>query len=363
MEYEHKKSIRECDDDIKIHSFAMMSKVLKSFCHKIKTLRIDYKRIDRDQRHNVSVQVNELCAKYLIEFDMINVEANELAGMENAFEFVEKVLVMGSQEKMQSEHLTLNQLFPNVRILELCLDTVHDVNGINCTMPHLKHVEISHYPLRPIDYLTLWKISNFLKINPQIRVLKLQHPLMPMLGLASEYLPNLNLLKFETSFSENYTEYEGEDKDGNVHFDNVDILHVIAISNQTLNFLSFKQLKQLDLYCLADISQWISYITENLQQLQNLYLSKGILNVNHTKSLTGQLPFLSEFNATFDLNVDAETIFRFVNDCKRLKSIHMQISNEIYDELIQKLESNDWTKSNEINDMDTLLSTWISYER
>lgn len=371
MEHEqHKKSIRECDDNIKIHSFATMSKVLKSFCHKIKTLRIDYNHIDRDQRHNVTVQVNELCAKYLIEFDMINIEANELAGMQNPFEIVEKVLVMGSQEKMQSEHLTLDQLFPKVRIMELCLDTVNDVNGINSTMPNLEHVSISHYPLRPIDYLTLWKISNFLKINPQIRVLNLQPPLMPMLGLASEYLPNLNVLKFETSVSENYTEHEAkeddkneDDNDGNVHFDNVNILHVIAISNQTLNFLSFKQLKQFELHCFADLSPWISYIIKNLQQLQKFYLSNGILNANDTKSLTGQLPFLSEFNATFDLNVDAETILKFVNGCKRLKRIHMQISNGIFDELITKLESNDWTKSNETIDMDTLSSKRISYER
>lgn len=369
MEHEHKKSIRECDVDIKIHSFAAMSQVLKSFCHKIKTLRIDYRRIDRDQRRNVSAQVNELCGKYLIEFDMINVEANELDGMRNPFELVEKVSVMGSVERMHSEHLTLDQLFPKVRIMELCLETLTDLNGINSTMPSLEHVDILHYPFGPIDYLTWWKISNFLKINPQIRVLKVEHPVMPMLGLASQYLPNLNELQFETSRSENYTEYEGEDEDDDEdkdeigHFDNVTVLHVIANSNQILNFLTFKQLKQFELQCFDDLSPWISYIIENLQHLQKLNISESALNVQHTKCLTEKLPFLIEFNATFDLNVDIKTILKFVNSCKRLKSIHIQISHEIYNELIAKLQSYDWRRSDEINGTDTDLSKWMSLER
>ncbi|XP_055319558.1 uncharacterized protein LOC129577119 isoform X2 [Sitodiplosis mosellana] len=357
---EAEKSIREFDDDIKIRSFATMSKVLKSFCHKIQTLRIDYKQIGPDQRYSVGMEVNELCSKYLIEFAMINVEANELSAMQKPFQRIEKVSLIGWFEKLENEHLTLDELFPSLRVLELSIDGVYDANSINRTMPYLEHVEISKHPSHSIDFITLFNLSNFLKMNSQIRVLMLQHPIVPMLNVVRDYLPNVKKLKLELSYGENYSAWEENEQ---IQLKNVEILNVIAISNQALNFMSFNQLKEFELHSFSDMSEWVNYITVNLRKLQKLYLSRGTLNAHHMESLIGQLPHLRELNATFDLDVETETIFKLVNGSKQLKSIHLQISNEIYDELQQRLENNDWTESNKIDETDTLLSSWLSYER
>lgn len=356
------KLIIESGDIIKIRSFEMMSKVLKSFCHKIRTLQIDYKRINPDQRYDVGVSVNELCSNYLIEFSVINVQANELNGMQQPFKKVENLLLVGWFEKLSSDNLTLVQLFPMLRVLELNLAGVYDANSINCTIPHLNRFEISQYPLRSMNLLSVRDVNNFLKINPQIQELLLQHPSAQNLKVVRDYSPNVKQLTLELSYIQDYSASSINRE--NIRFKHIDILNVIAISNQALKFISFDQLEKFELYCFSDdMSEWIDFITMNIKNLQKLYLSRGTLNLAHTINLTGHLTNLIELYVTFDLDVDSETIIKLVNESKKLQTIHLQVSNDIYDDLMRNLEENHWTKSKQTIGMDTLLSSWMSLDR
>lgn len=131
-------------------------------------------------------------------------------------------------------------------------------------------------------------------------------------------------------------------------------------TNQVLSYTSFYQLEEFKLHCFSDMSEWAIYIAENLHNCKNSLLTRGTLNFHHTKSLVAQLPNLIALNASFALDVNADIIFELVNNSKKLSKIRLQISNEIYDEIVRALEENDWAKSNQTEELDTLLSSWIS---
>lgn len=300
---------------------------LKSFCKSITRLSIAYHMIKPMSQHNeIGKYVNEHCAETLIEFSAKDTKAGVFDNMTKPFTKVERVAFEGSWEKTDNNKLGLEELFPELRVLNL---SYPKASILECVFPKL--VELNS------DVEPSPAFLKFFENNKQIKKLRLATTSMELLHVVNENLPNLDVFDFHIP-SDSY-------KDPEVEFKQVkeisikDNGHYIRTGS-----ILFKQLKKLQLSNFGRLDNVTANFIGSNENLETLTITFGNLNNSTLLTLALKLKNLVEVDIRCDLDIAIENVVEFIENNPKLKKITLNFPGNmvfLLDDLIENL-ANDW---------------------
>lgn len=298
------------DKKLQIEDFNLMLSILIYFGHTIKDLAISYENFETDQTNQINKYMNTFCLESLTQLLLKNCKLNTLNVIRKPFKNVENVTFIGGFEKLTHIDLTLNEMFPNLRRLDLANVKVADPEFINRKFPNLEHFTVS------FDGFAEQHIEKFVKKNPQIRGLQLMNSSYTFLKFLSENSKQLDQLELILT-TKNRVNYFG----GDIHFKNVKNLMIKTDHQDYPEKLVFDQLEELRIDCFNQLNdEWINFIVKN-QRLRYLCLPFCTLDDQQILKLAKHLPDLVELSTSLTPNTHIETIVRFVQHCKQLKKL------------------------------------------
>lgn len=307
----------------------LVENFLKSFGKLIKRLSIAYHMIKPMSQHNeIGKYVNEYCAETLIEFSAKDTKAGVFDNMTKPFTKVERVAFEGSWEKTDSNKLGLDELFPELRVLNL---SYPKASILECVFPKL--VELNS------DVEPSPAFHKFFENNKQIKKLRLTTTSMELLHVVNENLPNLDVFDFYIpSDSPSYNDPEVEFKQVK-EISIKDNGHYIRTGN-----ILFKQLKKLELSNFGRLDNVTADFIGSNENLETLIITFGNLNNSTLLTLALKLKNLVEVDIRCDLDIPIENIVEFIENNPKLKKITLNFPGNIVfllDDLIGNL-ANDW---------------------
>lgn len=311
-----KNEVVELNDVIKIEKFNMISKVFNHFGQFISKVKLIY---GRDQKYQ-SKQVFELVSHYSSTFLKFYIESYDeflLQNVQKPFYNAENVSFVGVFHKLGSESMKLNEMFPNMRQLSLVYLHVTDPSSIHLYFPYLKYLYVSF--LRAKQSFTDNDIECLINKNPQIQSLSIYNGSMKFFKFVSENMPNLKTLSLPWKFRDYLN-----DGDSPIHFKTVKKLSIKYTINRFARNVTFDQLQELEFVCNPDFPDvWIDFLEKNTN-LTKLSITNGeIYKIDLTK-ITSILPDLVEVSFICGLDIDIESILKFLNLNTKLEKLNLK---------------------------------------
>lgn len=311
-----KNEVVELHDVIKIEKFNMISKVFNHFGHFISKVKLIY---GRDQKYQ-SKLVFELVSHHSDNFIKFHIECyNEflLQNVQKPFYNAENVSFAGEFYELGSESMKLNEMFPKMRQLSLGYLHVTDPTSIHLHFPYLEHLSVSF--IRTKQPFTDTDIKCLINKNPQIQSLSIYHGSMEFFKFVSENMPNLNALYLPWKFSDYLN-----DRDRPIHFKTVKKLSIKYTINRFPRNVTFDKLQEMEFICNPDFPDvWINFIEKNTH-LTRLNITNGEIYKIDLEKITSILPDLVEVSFICGLDIDIESIVKFLNLNTKLKKLNLK---------------------------------------
>lgn len=353
-QHSYKEDIIEYSDSFNIEKFDQISKLFQFFGHLITKVEIHGIRteIKTGLRHIFDRTIEHGIKDILKLVNNRTVDLKELilSGREHdPFKYVDKPfsnvetlsLFEIKYNTLSGEHLKFNELFPNVRRLNVNTVYVNEINSLIVPFKQLEHLSINSYEIIAIGEL--------IKKNSQIRNFTFCHGSIDLMRILCNDLPNLEYLEINFVFPINLM-YNGN----LIKFETVKHLKINSKleAEHTVDFpknIFFEQLEVLDLQLRVGAhfpDEWIEFIGRNVH-LKKLKLDVWYMFDEHFTSLIGNLPNLVEAFFVLDKRVTAETIITFLDANEILKKLELlSISKNIFQKLKIQIE-HEWKLTEE----------------
>lgn len=312
--------------------FTGMLLALELFGHLITKLTIDYHFLNEKQCEKINKRLSEYVANSLIEIELIHCNHNNLVGFTRALYKAEVVVFHdGHISSFVSirPNIDLSRLFPMVIRLNLQTMSFMSIESTERNFAHLEELELETSLATSSD-----KLSQRLRLNPQLRKLTLYGGNWITLKMLSEVLINLEHLDYHGFFCKNF---RGEE----VTFENMKVFEV-STSQEYPEFMEFVPIRFGSLEEIrsdGNIDLWMDIILQN-RKLKKITF--GQFNCQQLQRIVEELPNFVEFKLQFNPEINCGDIVRCIGMSKSLKRFTFYRSNTSFrNELSRKLS--DWT--------------------
>lgn len=331
---------------IYIQNIRLVKMLLKWFGDLIRKLDISFENIDGCPGREIIENVNKNCSESLVRLEMRNCKEFVLDNLKNTFPHMRTALFSSSQSKslqITPDAVKLNQLFPNLESLMLEYTKKSDWELIGTQFPNLTMLAVELPNGKDPDRPDGVYVGNWLKSNPKIEILSIQHCTMNILKAANELLLNLKNLELRF-FSTEYLNYEGDP----IHFNNVRQLtiHSNRSKDEVPEFIFFDQLQDLKLYVKPELTdKWTSFIGQqfNKNSIIKLVISTNVLTKARFNALSDLLPNLNGVSIDCSTDYTAKDIIKFIEKSNQLMTLRMKVPMEVMEERILRSKlQNKW---------------------
>lgn len=333
----------EKSNNAETHEVHLFLNALKFFGNFITTLGVNFEKLGKYQCFEIIKYIDQFATKSLKEFHMLRCNENYLADIQHPFEYIEQVSLDGVFDKLGSTTLHLNELFPNLRRLNVGSRGIVDKTSIDFKFSHLEHLNIifgSSKGFRETDIVPM------IQKNPQIKSITTGRNTMNFLRNLNQNLPNIEELNLPFLF------VDYQDVGPEIVFHNVKKLTVKGKMFQQPDLLVFPQLSAFVVDCYPDFSnQWIDYTLRH-PNLMELDIVGGSLENIHLAQLVGRLSNLVRGSIIISKDVEAETVVNFVESLEHLEKLQIKcypsylFAEEKRNAIVEQLSKN-WTTRND----------------
>lgn len=322
-----------------LNDYKLVLNVFKYFSSNIQKLKITdgiSVSIDRNRLKVVNQFVNRYASNYIKNLEIVIVE-DTLEQFTLPFNNVEELKCQVSGKQLSDKVLPFNQMFPNIRKLNLEFCSTMGYTMIDCEFPRLEDVKI--HLLHGSRYDDQQKlIRGFLEKNPQIKGLDIYEFTWEYVKYFSQLLPNLENVALNLyQFGDNIIQFESVK---NAYFG----FNVREYATK----LSFPRLESLKFRYASEFLNEYRRFFNNHQTLKKLHVLEYYSSAfKQLVSLTENISNLVEIKLSCDKLVNGEIIKRFIQGHSNLKKITFDtgVSN-IYQEseakALQKQFENEW---------------------
>lgn len=280
---------------------------LKAFGKSIERLSVVYHLLPHNHKE-IGKYINEFCSETLVEFNAKNSRPGSFDNMTKPFTKVERVTFEGQWETVENGTLGLDELFPEMRVLNLSYSYGYVLERV---FPKL--VELNADVTPSTDFF------KFLELNPSLRQLRLETTSMELLQNVNDKLPKLEVFDFHVP--KDMPSYQGKP----IEFKQV---KETSIKDTDRNIRSghilFKQLKKLQLAFFGDfIDVWTEFIGLNAN-LDTLKITYGNLNNATLLTLASKLNKLVVVDVRCETGTPTESIVKFVESNPKLQTLTLR---------------------------------------
>lgn len=258
------KSFKET---FKIRGFELLLKALIHFGSAIQRLTIQFDHIYNTTAAAICISqyVNQYTGRSLTHLKLNEMKTNTLEQFAIPFEAVDS-LHLGIEIPVNGHAtLTLNEIFPNLRSLNLTLRSKVDISLIVCEFPRLVNLKLymSECGTERND-----QIFRLMAKNPHIKCIEVEfYPRTLVrfdLERMNQLLPKLELLTLHSFDIGNES----------VHFEHLKGLHWERKTSDSIELLSFSRLESLEMneYHQEEIHAWAHFFCKN-KNLNRLHVT------------------------------------------------------------------------------------------
>lgn len=309
-------------------------RVLGQFSSSIYKLKVNYGEsydLEETIAEAMSKLINLHCADTLTEIT-INDKYNLFFGqITKPFTSVESVELNGDFKNVSSGVLNFDEIFPAMKILSLSISKLRRINQIFLNFPNFVELRVHFYDWYHERILGESDFEQILKMNPQIRSLKMHSPSENVLRIANKLLPNLEILRIEPSWYD-----EIFNSGPKISFKNVKILELKPTDNTMhidgfLEGIEFKNLEELHAMLLQEVvefSWWISFIEKN-KHLKKFHSIEGCVFDNNIVKLTKiKNKSLKDISLTLGWNVEYESLVNLMDENANVQKFHFKFDSK-----------------------------------
>lgn len=321
------------ENSFELYDFELILNLLKQFGYLIQKLKIKTNNLLPHRSEVINRSINEYCSNSLVQLDLGFLRENSLEQFTKPFNALEEFT--GSVDTLKIGHKTqpLNQLFPNLRRLNLFLKSEIDYSFIECAFPHLEHLSVrSLYSSR----LTAEKsFENLLRKNLQIRSIEASIFQPNLIKFIHEVVPNIERLSLA----------DVDIGDSEINFDRVKFFEMTQPPVGSIALLTFKSLEELHMkYSTQSHGAWIEFLKmyRNLTRLHIIETDfDGSLH-EHFEELTTDLHRLVEVSVVSVKTISVDEIYQFMenhDELIRFKLAPCTFSNA---KIMRQRQQNHW---------------------
>lgn len=301
------------DGTLIIENYDLMLKFVKFLGYTVESLQVDFSNFDPNRISAISRYISKHCSDTLIQLDIRNyprTSENVLDIIETAFKNAEEVSF--GFERIGDSFLTLNELFPKVRRLNLENVRIINATFFNETLPHLEHISISFSTSDGIDQKG---IAELIEKNPQIQSVQFKQSSYELLKLLSENQPNLHELKIHGTI------LNTNGDNGKIRFKNVKHFTIKSIDN-TPEYLTFDQITNLTVeYSKQITDEWINFVVKQTHLIKIEVFSA--ISDRQVNMITENLRHFEDASINCASDVQVETINKFIQSNHNLKTFKL----------------------------------------
>lgn len=309
-------------------------RLLGQFSSSIYKLKVNYGEsydLEETTAEAMSRLINLYCADTLIEIAIFDKHHSFFSQITKPFTSVESVELNGDFKNVSSGVLNFGEIFPAMKSLSLSVSTFKRINQIFLNFLNLVELRVRFCDW---NYMRILKESDFeqiLRMNPQIRSLKMHSPSENVLRIANKLLPNLEFLRIEPSWFD-----EIFNTGPKISFKNVKILELKPTDNHMhidgfLEGVEFKNLEELHAMLLQDVvefSWWISFIEKNMH-LKKFHSIEGCVFDNNIVKLTKtKNKSLIDISLTLGWNVEYESLVNLIDENANVQKFHFKFDSK-----------------------------------
>lgn len=279
------------------------------------------------QHNKLFNYINQYCRDSLIEFhiNFHNCDVNIFRVMTGPFVKTEMISINASQSTLETNARRLNETLPRVRQLNLNFKGLTEPNFLDCEYRDLDELIIANGVLDDSFEATF---KGLLKKNTRIRFVSVVSPRTRTIHLINKHLKQLEELHIRQSIRE-------DSQAESIFFANLKRLDIqLAVGECDLpNKINFARdaLEELSVECAHHNidNNYFEFILKNshIKKLSaGIELNKDMLE----NKLTGRFRYLRKASMSFNEDVHAETIAKFVRRSKQLNELrftHTKINN------------------------------------
>lgn len=287
---------------------------LKAFGPSIESFSIWYFFISGPKHKEIGNWINTYLSETLLELEVKHYTTGGFDDMKKSFKKVERMTFDGFWGDLSENTLSFNELFPEMRVLNLSTGYFSGGHLFGNHYPNL--VELNTHVESSEDLMKL------LEKNSQLKKLRLVKTTMKLLHTVNDKLPNLLFLGF--NMPQDLYSYKGP----NITFEHIRAAAVRDFSyNMRSSKIAFKKLYQLELAIAGKLDdKWIDFIGAN-KELKLLFISDGDLNNATLDKLSSKLNSLVEAEVRCDPSVSVKTIESFLQNNPLMKITILNFAN------------------------------------
>lgn len=319
--YHPRRAVKLIDNVIMTNDRRDSISLLKYFGHFLENVIIQYNGINSDLKI-INTLLNKSCLETLKHLQLNFAEMNDMEQLKIPFKGVEEFSTFISKHKLKSS-MKLNELFPNLRQLNLTLQRDVDISFIDGQFSHLNQFRFTV----PSDgnakkrMQLIKQLRGMLMRNPTIQSIDINFMYPPnFLKFLSRTMSNLEHLKLNNLVIDNFDP---------VKFDNVKsfVSKMSCLDVKHLHRLTLPSLESLEMWysskCFDKWIQFLSYHTQ-LRQLRIIGFSDLLENIPHLNALTTSLPNLRDLTVEAYFYNGTERIAWFIQNNKQFEKVHFK---------------------------------------
>lgn len=179
-----------------VYSLHMTKTLLKYFGSVLKSLLISQNTINDANSTAISQEINKYCSKSLTRLHLGSIKEDTLQQFDTPFENVDQLWFDINKDRLKT-NLSLPELFPNVKELQVNIWKNADVDFLNIQLPKLQSLHVGFPDQSSIFAKSFESIKILMRNNPQIESLDLfQYFSYFNVKKINELLPNLRFISF-----------------------------------------------------------------------------------------------------------------------------------------------------------------------
>lgn len=315
----HFNGYNQCHENFEsviINNYAMALLVLEYFGLYISHLEIYYKYEGTDRVKCIVHHVNRYCEN-LVKFKLETSTIDPLDDVTKPFHNILELSISAEFEKFGNAAFSLNEMFPNIRQLNMENLKLKNYDDLNINMPHLESLGIE-YMFRPYEFDHFKK---FIMKNPQIRHIRITDVYLSFVNFVNQILPNLETLEIHLLSTDVFIP--------EIHLKNVTKFKIngIILNQANMGKFTFEANKLEELEC-----QWSFECTEMLRSNRNIKkfsipLDSSIV-AQKIPIISQNAPNLIEASFSIGYGIVDDTIIQFLNANEHLNRLYLYFEKE-----------------------------------
>lgn len=308
-------------------------RILKQFGQFIYKLKVNYEEslnFDKTTIEAMSRLINSYCTDALTEIVVYDKRHSFFGQITKPFRNVKNVELYGHFKNVSSGLLTINEIFPAIESLFLSSTTFKYVDQIEQKYPNLIELSVNFYDSVRSRNFKESTIEQILRLNPQIRILKMHSPTENILRVANEVLPYLERLRIETALH-----LEIFNTGPMISFKNVRILELKPFENTRNNHrflegIEFENLEELRAMIthVPGFDWWIDFIQKNTY-LSKFHTIDGCVHKIDLEKMTKiDKMTLNDISMGLCYDVEHKNLVKFVSENQNVRKFHFKFHKE-----------------------------------